>query len=99
MRDELKEIFRNVLDLDSVPDDASTTTVASWDSVRHLSLILAIEERFDVSFDADEIPELTSFAALERRLAGGAGPRPAAAAQAASDKSGESPDSRSTIQT
>ena len=35
-------------------------TVPGWDSAGHLRLVLALEERFSVVFDDDEIVELVS---------------------------------------
>ncbi len=76
MHDGLREVLLNVLEVDSISEADSAETVASWDSVRHLSLILALEERFGVRFDTDEIPALISVRriqeALERRNAAGA---------------------------
>ncbi len=60
MHDELREVLLNVLEVDSISESDSAETVGSWDSVRHLSLILALEERFAVTFDTDEIPALIS---------------------------------------
>ncbi len=72
-RERLAELFQTVLEMDSIPEDASSTTVASWDSVRHLNLIVAAEELFGINFDTEEISELTSFRAfaeaVERHLA------------------------------
>ena len=42
----------------------SVETVAAWDSVRHLQLVLAIEEQFGMSFEAEMIPALTSVRAI-----------------------------------
>ncbi|MGE5648164.1 MAG: acyl carrier protein [Acidobacteriota bacterium] len=73
MRPELKEVFLDVLDVDSIAETDSVETIESWDSVRHLNLILAIEERFGFTFEADEIPALISVkaiqSALDRRVA------------------------------
>ena len=33
---------------------------AKWDSVGHLSLMFAIESEFDLKFDIERMPELTS---------------------------------------
>ena len=64
MRPELTEIFTNVLETGSISEQDSADTIPSWDSVRHLTLITAIEERFDVTFDADQLMELTSVSAI-----------------------------------
>jgi acyl carrier protein len=68
MRPELKEVFLNVLDVDSIAETDSAETIKSWDSVRHLNLIMAIEERFGLAFEADEIPSLISVSAISEAL-------------------------------
>jgi acyl carrier protein len=60
MQQDLTEVIKNVLDVDSVSENDSMQTIKSWDSLRHLNLVMAIEERFGITFDPDEIPELTS---------------------------------------
>jgi acyl carrier protein len=61
---ELTEVLTNVLDTRNISEQDSADTIPTWDSVRHLTLITAIEERFDIAFEADEIMELTSVAAI-----------------------------------
>jgi acyl carrier protein len=39
---------------------ARADSTASWDSLAHLRLLMAVEEEFDVSFSPDEITELDS---------------------------------------
>ncbi len=68
MREDLRQVLQNVLEIDSISENDSAETISTWDSVRHLSLILALEERFGLNFDADEIPELTSVAAIARAI-------------------------------
>jgi acyl carrier protein len=68
MREDLKQVFLNVLDLDAISESDSAETVKSWDSVRHLNLILAIEERFGLTFEIDEIPEMVSVRAIAEAL-------------------------------
>jgi acyl carrier protein len=64
MRPELTEIFTDVLEVPVVSEQDSAETIASWDSVRHLTLITALEERFNVTFDADQMMQLTSVSAI-----------------------------------
>lgn len=68
MREDLKQVFLDVLEVRSISDKDSVQTITTWDSVRHLSLIMALEERFGVAFDAEEIPELISVAAIRDAL-------------------------------
>jgi|HubBroStandDraft_6_1064221.scaffolds.fasta_scaffold106205_3 acyl carrier protein len=60
MQQGLTDVIKNVLELDSVREDDSMQTIKSWDSLRHLNLVMAIEEHFRITFDPEEIPELTS---------------------------------------
>jgi acyl carrier protein len=57
------------IDASGLTDADSTQTIGEWDSLNHLNLILALEGEFGVQFEAEEIPELTSVAAIRRRLA------------------------------
>jgi acyl carrier protein len=60
MQPALAEVMKNVLDIDSVSDDDSMQTIKNWDSLRHLNLVMALEEQFGINFDPEEIPELNS---------------------------------------
>jgi acyl carrier protein len=64
VHEELIKVFKSVLKVDSIFEQDSIATTASWDSLQHIKLILAIEERFDIRFEAAEIPEITSFKAI-----------------------------------
>jgi acyl carrier protein len=49
------------------PDDiagASPDTVAAWDSIANVTLLVVVEEEFGVTVAAEDIERLTSFAAL-----------------------------------
>ncbi len=66
----LQEIVRATLEL---PPDADVTEVRqlgveSWDSLAHVSLMLAIEGEFGVSIDVADQIQLTSYAAIRRYL-------------------------------
>ena len=38
--------------------DSSADTIEAWDSMQHLNLVLAIEEKFDVHFSPEEIERM-----------------------------------------
>jgi serine O-acetyltransferase len=65
---ELKEVLGNVLDVDTLSDEDSVETIANWSSLRHLSVIMAVEERFGVRFQTNQIPELVSVGAISAAL-------------------------------
>jgi len=40
--------------------DASPQSVANWDSVQHLNLVLAVEQAFDLTFEPEELDQMKS---------------------------------------
>jgi acyl carrier protein len=46
------------LPLDQITDSMSPQTVADWDSVQHLNLVLAMEAQLGVQFDPLEIERM-----------------------------------------
>ena len=44
--------------VESIGEDASPDTIGTWDSLRHMQLVLALEEELDVTFPDERIPEL-----------------------------------------
>jgi acyl carrier protein len=74
--ERVRRIFADVLNAPigtlltrSCPED-----IPAWDSVQHLSIILALEQAFRVQFDPDEMDQLTTLGhfvvALELKLQG-----------------------------
>ena len=42
-------------------ETASPATVQAWDSLRHMKLVLALEEEFGIAFAEDDIVQLIAF--------------------------------------
>jgi acyl carrier protein len=78
--DEIKNRARNALakalkiDPATISDNASQMDLSAWDSVRHMNVVLALENEFEIEFDDAELPKLTSLplmvAAVEKHRAG-----------------------------
>ncbi len=51
--------------LESITDDASTDTIPNWDSLRHLNLILALEEELGISIPNEEVGNLITYKLIE----------------------------------
>ena len=66
MHERVRTIISQVMDvpLDQVGEDASTDTLAAWDSVRHMNLVLALEEEFGVEFTPDQTTVIVSCRAI-----------------------------------
>lgn len=52
-----------------ITEDASMETIRSWDSLKHMELVAAIEEEFEIDpLTTDEIVAMTSLAAMKEIL-------------------------------
>jgi acyl carrier protein len=61
--DILEQVRMIVADVLSVPPSALTIqsspqSLESWDSVRHLNLVLALEEKFSIQFSPEEMEQM-----------------------------------------
>jgi len=59
----MADIFE--LDASDIPDNASPGVVENWDSIRHMNLIVALEEEFDVRFNDNDIVDLITIPLIE----------------------------------
>jgi acyl carrier protein len=71
----MNEIFRQVLDDDTIALTPTMTAedVEGWDSMNHIFIVVEIEKRFGIKFQAAEMEELKNvgeLAALVRNKAG-----------------------------
>jgi acyl carrier protein len=71
MNDRIRKVIADVLGVPAtvVGDDASPKTIESWDSLRQMSLIVALESEFNVLFDDAVVTSLQSFGAIKSALA------------------------------
>jgi len=63
----LRQVMATVLQVpeESIGPNASMDNVATWDSLRHMNLILALEEEFGASIPDEDAANLTSYALLK----------------------------------
>lgn len=71
MEATLKTVMATVLGIpaDAIGDDTSMDTVESWDSIKHMNLVLAIEEEFGVSIPDEDAANITSYPLIRLVLA------------------------------
>ena len=62
----LNEIFRQVLDNDSIAltPEMTAEDVEGWDSMNHIFIVVEIEKRFGIKFQAAEMEELKNVGEL-----------------------------------
>jgi acyl carrier protein len=68
---QLQTVFRDGFDDDDLVLTPQTTAadVPGWDSLRHVVLMVAVEQRFGVRFSVQELPELNNIGDLVRLIA------------------------------
>jgi acyl carrier protein len=68
--DTVKQVMADVMEIDasSIDDHSEMGVIEQWDSGNHISLVLALEEEFGVSFEVSEIETMTSFADIVSTL-------------------------------
>ena len=67
MSNDLKSKLTNVMstifgiEASVLGDNPSISSVKEWDSLKHMYLIVALEEEFETTFSEDEISSFTNF--------------------------------------
>lgn len=51
-----------------VGDDTSSATLAEWDSLAHVTLVMEVESVYGVALSVEEVLEMTDVAAIKRVL-------------------------------
>lgn len=66
MESRVKKVMSEVLNInaDSINNDSSPFNIENWDSLKHMNLIVALEEEFKVQFDDEEIVDSMGFASI-----------------------------------
>ncbi|MDQ7818786.1 MAG: acyl carrier protein [Melioribacteraceae bacterium] len=67
---ELKEVILKQLNLDDfdLKDETTAPEVPGWDSLNHINIILAVEEKFNVKFKSYELLRLKCVGDLQKML-------------------------------
>lgn len=57
MEDRIKKVMSDVFNIDVslINNESSPDNIENWDSLKHMNLIIALEEEFEIEFDDDEI--------------------------------------------
>ncbi|MEO8592817.1 MAG: acyl carrier protein [Candidatus Solibacter sp.] len=71
MLDRTRSIVSDVFSvpIDQIVPESSPDTIESWDSLKHLEMVLALEQEFGVQFSPEEIEQLLSVELMVALLA------------------------------
>ena len=64
---KLRRVMATVLAVppDAIGPDASKDTLKVWDSLKHMNLVLALEQAFGVEIPDEDAAEITSYALVK----------------------------------
>ncbi len=71
MSEPLEEVISSVLGVSpqSLSDESSIENVEAWDSLRQLSILLALESAYGITITADQALDMNSISAIKALLA------------------------------
>ena len=63
MENRIKSIMSAVFEIPAseIDGDSSVDTIKSWDSLKHMNLIIALEEEFQITIPDEEVGNLISY--------------------------------------
>ena len=66
IEDRTKNVMSAVFEIsnDKINDKSSPDNIISWDSIKHMNLVVALEEEFDIQFNDSEIFELQNLSLI-----------------------------------
>ncbi len=61
--ENIKQVMALMLkiDISKINDKSSMDNILNWDSLRHMNLILALEDEFKISIPDEDVGNITSF--------------------------------------
>jgi acyl carrier protein len=64
----IKRVMSQVLQIapETIDADSSPESIDRWDSLKHMQLIMALEDELGIQFPDELIPDLTTFRAIEK---------------------------------
>jgi len=63
MEERIKKVMSAVFELPLVEinKESSSDNIENWDSLKHMNLVVALEEEFEIQFDDEEIGEMMNY--------------------------------------
>ena len=60
MRERVYKIISQVFNvpIEDINDESSSDDIETWDSLKHMNMVLALEEEFNVQFGEEQILEM-----------------------------------------
>ena len=70
MEERIKKIMSAVFEISPVEINANSSpeNIQSWDSLKHINMVSALEDEFGIAFTDDEIIKIVTFSAIKANL-------------------------------
>ena len=74
MVEKINERIKNIMSIvfevsiDEINNNSSNENIVSWDSLKHINLILALEEEFDIEFSEELIPGMVDYSSIKNAI-------------------------------
>lgn len=70
MENRIKKVMSEVLGVseEEISEHTSPETVESWDSLKQMNLIVALEEEFAIEFSDEEIGVMTNYSVISQNI-------------------------------
>ena len=67
VEERIKKVMSAVFEIpvEEINGNSSPDTIELWDSLKHLNLIVALEDEFEIVFEDGEIMEMINYALIE----------------------------------
>ena len=65
---KIEKIANDVFQCKNVTLESSMEDIPEWDSLKHIQLIIAIEETFDITIDFSDTLDMTSMQAIKKKI-------------------------------
>jgi len=71
MEEKVLNVVSQVLGIpvDTITDDSSPESIEAWDSLKHMNLVLALEEEFGIRFSDERIVAMLSVRSIKDAVA------------------------------
>lgn len=68
IEEKVREILEILLEHKITDSNVSQETEELWDSLKHLEIIVTLEEEFEIKFDENDIAKLNSMTAIVDKI-------------------------------
>ena len=65
---ELEIVMKDVFQIKKINLEANMLEIPEWDSLKHIQLIMTIEEKFNITIDFTDTIEMTSIPIIKNKI-------------------------------